>query len=93
MSLIDFLIDEYAIRVADFLIENQDRSYTVTALCDCLGLGAFTVKSALYELVDNQLVVEDKSSAHIHYKLAQNKITHALITAVYAHSFMMAEVK
>jgi DNA-binding IclR family transcriptional regulator len=87
MSLSQFLGLTHEIKIIDFLACNLDRSYTIDELQDFTDIDTGTIRYFLPRLQYNGLVEVDGENV----KLCRNEITSALIQAVYANSFLIAE--
>jgi hypothetical protein len=93
MSLQNFLGNSSEIAIVDFLAECNPYSYTVSELSEFTGLSRTTVHNKLPGLILNRLVEVDGQAGHVKtYRLARNDFVGTLLTAVYQHSFMMADV-
>ncbi len=93
MSLQNFLGYSAEIAIIDFLAECDPNSYTISELSEFTGLSRTTVHNKLPGLIMNRLVEVDGQAGHVKtYRLARNDFVGTLITAVFQHSFMMADV-
>jgi DNA-binding transcriptional regulator GbsR (MarR family) len=94
MSLQSFLGRSSEIAVIDFLAENNDFAYTISEISEFTGLSRPTVHNKLPMLIHNRLVEIDSQAGHVKtYRLARNEFVGTLMTAIYKHSFMMAEAE
>jgi hypothetical protein len=94
MSLRNFLGHSSEIAIVDFLAENNDFAYTISEISEFTGLSRTTVHKKLPGLILNRLVDIDDRAGHVKtYRLARNDFMTTLITAVYQHSFMMADIE
>ncbi|MGA9141479.1 MAG: helix-turn-helix domain-containing protein [Methanocella sp.] len=93
MSLQNFLGCSSEIAIVDFLAENNEYAYTISEISEFTGLSRTTVHHKLPMLIYNRLIEIDGQAGHVKtYRLARNDFMGTLITAVYQHSFMMADV-
>ncbi|CAJ36385.1 helix-turn-helix domain-containing protein [Methanocella arvoryzae] len=94
MSLQSFLGRSSEITIVDFLAENNDFAYTISEISEFTGLSRPTVHSKLPMLIHNRLIEIDSQAGHVKtYRLARNEFVGTLITAVYQHSFLMADAE
>ena len=93
MALEDILGKSSEITIFDFLAFNSDNSYTISEISEFTSLSRTTVHSKLPMLILNKLVEIDGVAGHVKtYRLAHNDLVTSLVTAVFQHSFMMADV-
>jgi hypothetical protein len=92
MSLADFLGLTSEIKIIDFLAENMDMAYNQTEIGKCLGLSRTTVNQKIPILIHNNIIEEKERKGNtVKYGLKRNDLVSDLISAIYNHSFMMAE--
>jgi len=92
MALEDFLGKNSEIKIIDFLSGNCDFAYNQTEISECTGICRTTVNQKIPHLLYNGLLEISHREKNInYYKLADNKIVRALIGAVFANSFFVAD--
>lgn len=79
MSLDQILGLSYEIKIIDFLLSNKDISYTIDELQEYIDIDIGIIQYLLPKLEYNGLI-----------KIENNEITSALVTAVFANSFLIA---
>lgn len=81
------------IAIFDFLAENDGFSYTISEISEFTTLSRVTVHNKLPTLILKRLVEVDGIAGHVKtYRLAHNNLVTGLVTAVFQHSFMMADI-
>ncbi|MDQ1251211.1 MAG: hypothetical protein QG646_280 [Euryarchaeota archaeon] len=92
VSLADFLGSTSEIRIIDFLAENMDMAYNQTELRKCLGMSRTIINQKIPILMHNNIIeVKEFKGNTKKYGLKKNSLVNKLISAIYEHSFKMAE--
>lgn len=92
MSLADFLGSSSEIKIIDFLAENMDMAYNQTEIGKCLNMSRTVINQKIPILIHNNIVeVKECKGNNKKYALKRNNLVSDLISAIYDHSFMMAE--
>ena len=92
MSLADFLGATSEIRIIDFLAENMDMAYNQTEIGKCLNMSRTVINQKIPALIHNNIIeVKECKGNTKWYGLKQNDLVGELVSAIYDHSFMMAE--
>ena len=94
MAMRDIFESPSEIAIFDFLAANDGFSYTISEISEYTALSRATVHNKLPALILNRLVEIDGVAGHVKtYRLAHNELVTGLVTAVFQHSFMMADVE
>jgi hypothetical protein len=92
LSLANFLGATSEIRIIDFLAENMDMAYNQTEIGKCLGMSRRIINQKIPILIYNNIIEEKERKGNtVKYGLKRNDLVSDLISAIYDHSFMMAE--
>ncbi|OPY29036.1 MAG: hypothetical protein A4E28_01123 [Methanocella sp. PtaU1.Bin125] len=94
MAMRDIFESPSAIAIFDFLAANDGFSYTISEISEFTALSRATVHNKLPALILNRLIEIDGVAGHVKtYRLAHNELVTGLVTAVFQHSFMMADIE
>ncbi|AKB79937.1 hypothetical protein MSHOH_3454 [Methanosarcina horonobensis HB-1 = JCM 15518] len=94
MSLADFLGSTSEIKIIDFLAENMDMAYNQTEISECLGISRTVVNQKIPVLIYNNIVeIKECKGNTKKYGLKENSLVNKITSAIYDHSFRMAEYK
>lgn len=92
MSLADFMGSTSEIKIIDFLAENMDMAYNQTEISECLGISRTVVNQKIPLLIYNNIIEIKEFKGNIKkYGLKENSLVNKIISAIYDHSFRMAE--
>lgn len=92
MSLADFLGSTSEIKIIDFLAENMDVAYNQTEISECLGISRTVVNQKIPLLIYSNIIEIKECKGNIKkYGLKENSLVNKIISAIYDHSFRMAE--
>jgi DNA-binding MarR family transcriptional regulator len=92
MALADFLGSTSEIRIIDFLAENMDMAYNQTEIGKCLKMSRTVINQKIPALIYNNIIeVKECKGNTKRYGLKRNNLVSELVSAIYDHSFMMAE--
>lgn len=92
ISLADFLGSTSEIKIIDFLAENMDMAYNQTEIGKCLGISRTVINQKIPALIYNNIIeVKECKGNTKKYGLKRNNLVSELVSAIYDHSFIMAE--